>query len=191
MQAGTITVLSTEEELSKLKDEQNQARICVLMAPKFWQWCDKSRATYSKRGEKQKDGMNMRAKMYESDCKSNNHCNTDCKKTGDCKLFVIRTDEGVVQVKKLNNNARTPVRGTSQAARYHLAAAQTTVCPAHGKVLVKAGLSIATPFGCYGRIAPRSGLAPKKFIDVSAGVVDEDYRGELGVVQFNFGDSDF
>ena len=47
------------------------------------------------------------------------------------------------------------------------------------------------PTGCYGRIAPRSGLALKKFIDVGAGVVDEDYRGELGVVLFNFGEGDF
>ena len=83
------------------------------------------------------------------------------------------------------------LEGTSEAAGYDLAAAQTAVCPAHGKVLVKTGLSIAMPPGCYGRIAPRSGLALKKFIDVGAGVVDADYRGELGVVLFNFGDSDF
>ena len=47
------------------------------------------------------------------------------------------------------------------------------------------------PTGCYDRIAPRSGFASKKFIDVGAGVVDEDYRGELGVVLFNFGDEEF
>ena len=47
------------------------------------------------------------------------------------------------------------------------------------------------PNGCYGRIAPRSGLTLKKFIDVGAGVVDEDYRGELGVILFNFGEEDF
>ena len=108
-----------------------------------------------------------------------------------CKLFVIRTDEGVVKVKRLNNNARIPVKGTPEAAGYDLAAAQTAVCPAHGKVLVKTGLSLAMPSGCYGRIAPRSGLALKKFIDVGAGVVDADYRGELGIVLFNFSDTDF
>ena len=59
------------------------------------------------------------------------------------------------------------------------------------KVLVKIGLSLAMPSGCYGRIAPLSGLALKKFIDVGAGVVDADYRGELGIVLFNFSDTDF
>ena len=53
------------------------------------------------------------------------------------------------------------------------------------------GLSISFPAGLYARIAPRSGLALKKFIDVGAGVVDADYRGEVGVVLFNHGDQDF
>ncbi len=39
--------------------------------------------------------------------------------------------------------------------------------------------------------APRSGLAVKHFIDVGAGVIDADYRGNVGVVLFNFGMADF
>ena len=57
--------------------------------------------------------------------------------------------------------------------------------------MVKTGISGAIPEGCYGRIAPRSGLAVKRFIDVGAGVIDADYRGEIGVVLFNHPDEDF
>ena len=91
----------------------------------------------------------------------------------------------------MNVNAKLPVRSSSGSAGYDLAAAETAVIPAHGKCLVKTGLAIAMPPGCYGRVAPRSGLAVKKFIDVGAGVIDSDYRGELGVVLFNFSNEDF
>jgi dUTP pyrophosphatase len=52
-------------------------------------------------------------------------------------------------------------------------------------------LSIAIPENTYARIAPRSGLAWKHFIDVGAGVIDYDYRGAVGVVLFNHSDVDF
>ncbi len=62
---------------------------------------------------------------------------------------------------------------------------------ARGKAIVPTDLKVAVPPGTYGRVAPRSGLAAKNFIDVGAGVVDEDYRGPLGVVLFNHGDTPF
>ena len=42
-----------------------------------------------------------------------------------------------------------------------------------------------------GRIAPRSGLASKNFIDTGAGVIDADYRGQVKVLLFNHGETDF
>ena len=56
---------------------------------------------------------------------------------------------------------------------------------------MKIGLEIAIPEGTYARIAPRSGLAVKQFIDVVAGVVDGDYRGEVGIVLFHHADNNF
>lgn len=96
-----------------------------------------------------------------------------------------------MQVKRLSQHAVLPVRGSEWAAGYDLASAEDTVVPAGGKALVKTDLSIAIPENTYARIAPRSGLAWKKHIDVGAGVVDYDYRGPVGVVLFNHGQEDF
>mmetsp|Transcript_2051 Transcript_2051/g.7957 ORF Transcript_2051/g.7957 Transcript_2051/m.7957 type:complete len:375 (+) Transcript_2051:145-1269(+) len=98
---------------------------------------------------------------------------------------------GAMQVKRLNAAAALPVRGSADAAGFDLAAAEATTVKAGGKAIVKTGLSIAIPWGTYARIAPRSGLAAKKMIQVGAGVVDYDYRGEVGVVLFNHGTEDF
>ena len=40
MKVGTVTVLSSEEDLDKLKDERIRSRISVLKTPKFWKWQD-------------------------------------------------------------------------------------------------------------------------------------------------------
>jgi len=64
---------------------------------------------------------------------------------------------------------------------YDLSSNEAKTVPAKGKALITTGISVAIPEGNYGRIAPRSGLAWKNFIDVGAGVIDEDYRGELKV----------
>ncbi|KAK8807307.1 hypothetical protein WA158_004066 [Blastocystis sp. Blastoise] len=93
-------------------------------------------------------------------------------------------------IKKLSEDAQTPVRGSPLAAGYDLFAAKECIIKAHGKGIVATDLSIMCPPNTYGRIAPRSGLAWKKFIDVGAGVIDADYRGPVGVVLFNHNDED-
>lgn len=60
-----------------------------------------------------------------------------------------------------------------------------------GKFCVSTSIQVAIPSGCYGRVAPRSGLAAKHFIGVGAGVIDSDYRGEVKVLLFNFGEEDY
>ncbi|KEF55018.1 deoxyuridine 5'-triphosphate nucleotidohydrolase [Exophiala aquamarina CBS 119918] len=94
-------------------------------------------------------------------------------------------------VKKLSPDATIPTRGSAFAAGYDLYASKPTTIPARGKALVSTDLSIATPEGTYGRVAPRSGLASKNFIDTGAGVIDADYRGEVKVLLFNHGEGAF
>ena len=97
----------------------------------------------------------------------------------------------VLQVAKLSENATIPTRGSATAAGYDLYSAEDCAIPARGKGLVKTDIQIKVPHGTYGRIAPRSGLAWKNHIDIGAGVVDEDYRGNVGVVMFNHADVEF
>eukprot|EP00096_Caligus_rogercresseyi_P015642 TRINITY_DN8117_c0_g1_i1.p1 TRINITY_DN8117_c0_g1~~TRINITY_DN8117_c0_g1_i1.p1 ORF type:complete len:178 (-),score=54.65 TRINITY_DN8117_c0_g1_i1:149-634(-) len=98
----------------------------------------------------------------------------------------------ILQVLKLSENATLPSRGSPLSAGLDLYAAKdVSIEPRGGRALVPTDLSIAVPHGTYGRVAPRSGLALKKGIDVGAGVVDADYRGPLGVILFNMGTETF
>jgi|EP00945_MAST-04E_sp_MAST-4E-sp1_P003802 dUTP pyrophosphatase len=105
-------------------------------------------------------------------------------------MSAISSPKEVLKIKRLSENAIIPTRGSPLSAGYDLCAAVPTVVPARGKALVKTDLAMIVPSTCYGRIAPRSGLAWKKHIDIGAGVIDADYRGPVGVVMFNHGDSD-
>ena len=112
--------------------------------------------------------------LYDNDCKIcklKNECNGTCKHKTPCKLYVIKAVEGVVRIKRICKNAKLPIRGTEGVEGYDLATAQVAVIPAHGKVLVKTSLSMGLPSSCYGRVAPRSGLALKRFIDVGAALL--------------------
>merc|ERR1711981_855297 len=86
---------------------------------------------------------------------------------------------------KLTPNAYAPTRGSPQSAGYDLYAAYDAEIEVGARKLVKTDLQVAIPEDCYGRVAPRSGLAYKLGIDVGAGVIDADYRGNVGVLLFN------
>lgn len=90
-----------------------------------------------------------------------------------------------IQIKKLSDKAKIPSQGSKYAAGYDLYAAEEILVNTMGRKLVKTNISISIPEGYYGRIAPRSGLAYKNGIDVLAGVIDSDYRGDIGVILFN------
>ena len=96
-----------------------------------------------------------------------------------------------LQVRLLSPSATAPTRGSLYAAGYDMYASSAVTIPAKSRALVSTDVAIAVPAGTYGRIAPRSGLASKHFIDVGAGVIDEDYRGEVKVLLFNFGEGEF
>jgi len=94
-------------------------------------------------------------------------------------------------VKRLVQDATLPTRGSSGAVGYDLYSVDEVVVSPSQRALVGTGVAVILPMNVYGRVAPRSGLAVKHGIQVGAGVVDPDYRGEIKVVLFNQGDKHF
>lgn len=129
-------------------------------------------------------------------CRSRRHAAMPCSEEAPAISPSKRAraaEEGTLRLRfsRLSEHATAPTRGSARAAGYDLYSAYDYTVPPMEKAIVKTDIQIALPSGCYGRIAPRSGLAAKYFIDVGAGVIDEDYRGNVGVVLFNFGKEKF
>jgi dUTP pyrophosphatase len=94
---------------------------------------------------------------------------------------------GSLRFRKLHESARLPTRGSRFAAGLDLYSVEELTIEAGQRALAGTGLSVAIPEGFYGRVAPRSGLAIEHGLDVLAGVIDSDYRGEIRCALINHG----
>jgi dUTP pyrophosphatase len=87
---------------------------------------------------------------------------------------------------RLGEGAKLPSRGSEGAAGLDICATKDGSVQGYGRLLVPTGVFLnSLPPDTYLRIAPRSKLANKFGIDVLAGVVDSDYRGEIMVILQN------
>jgi dUTP pyrophosphatase len=94
----------------------------------------------------------------------------------------------VLRFKQLDPRAVLPKRGSALAAGLDVCGIEEVNIAPKQRGLARTGLAVAIPAGFYGRVAPRSGLAAKQGLDVLAGVIDSDYRGEIVCVLYNSGD---
>jgi dUTP pyrophosphatase len=106
-------------------------------------------------------------------------------------------DHLIVHITQLRNSEGLPIPHyqTEHSAGVDLYAAveaETIIAPGTWK-LVPTGVAIAIPEGYEGQVRPRSGLAVKHGIGLlnSPGTIDADYRGEIGIILFNFSDKPF
>ena len=91
----------------------------------------------------------------------------------------------IVSIHKTKPVKNSPQRTSPGAIGYDLHSSVTTSIPPNSQKLVPLGFSMIIPSGRYARIAPHSGLALHNNIDVAAGVIDPDYRGEVQVLLVN------
>ncbi|MEM8830385.1 MAG: dUTP diphosphatase [Cyanobacteria bacterium P01_G01_bin.19] len=98
-----------------------------------------------------------------------------------------------LEVVKLHPQATIPNYANPLDAGLDLFALDTTeIAPGETK-LIKTGIAIALPPNTEAQIRPRSGLALKHSITVlnSPGTIDAGYRGEIGIILINHGQSSF
>lgn len=98
---------------------------------------------------------------------------------------------GILKFRRLNLDAVLPTRKTTDSAGYDLCSVEDLILDPGQRIAVRTGLAVAIPEGYYGRIAPRSGIALENGIDVLAGVVDSDFRGEILCLLINLDKSNF
>lgn len=97
-----------------------------------------------------------------------------------------------VNIKKLTDTAKIPIRGSSYAAGYDLYAdidEPIDILP-HETCKISTGLAAEIPEGYFGAIFARSGMAVKKDLGLanSTAVIDADYRGDMIVALHNHSD---
>lgn len=95
-----------------------------------------------------------------------------------------------MKIKKLNENAIVPTRGSKYSTGYDLYACLPeegiTIYP-HSTLLIDTGWAMEIPPGRFGAIFARSGLATREGLRPAncVGVIDSDYRGPVKVALHN------
>ena len=84
--------------------------------------------------------------------------------------------------------AKLPSRATEGSAAYDLYPLEDEEIPAHTRKAISTGLRMEIPTSSYGQITSRSGLSSKKLLDVTAGVINSDYRGVVKILLHNHSD---
>lgn len=97
----------------------------------------------------------------------------------------------MLKVARLSLHAHVPSRASVGSAGLDLVSPVSGVILPMQRLLVPLDIIVQLPPGTYGHILPRSGLALKHGIHIGAGVIDEDYRGNVGVLLWNLSDTPF
>jgi dUTP pyrophosphatase len=103
----------------------------------------------------------------------------------------MTTPSSILRFVKITENALTPYRRTPKSAGFKLRSAYDYTVKSRDNGLIYTDIKIQLPTGCYGRIAPCSDVTIKDHISIAGGVIDEDYRGNIGVILFNHSEQPF
>lgn len=90
-----------------------------------------------------------------------------------------------VEIKLLSDKAILPTQNASWDAWYDVYSVESYQLKPWERKLFPTNIAITAPLWYYFRVAPRSWLAYKKWIDVMAGVIDHSYKWDVWVILIN------
>ena len=102
----------------------------------------------------------------------------------------VNVDSIDLRFKRLRPGAHSPLPRPA-GHLFRLRAAADTIVPARDRRLVPTALSIELPPGSYAQLLALPEIVMEHFVDVGAGIIDSDYRGELQVLMINHGEGDY
>lgn len=106
----------------------------------------------------------------------------------DPKLFSLPE----IKIKKLTDTSKLPKKSTSGSIGYDLYSNEILTIKSKQTKIVKTGIAIELPINTECQIRSRSGLASKGIMVANGiGTIDQDYRGEIGVILYNSTSKDF
>jgi dUTP pyrophosphatase len=105
-------------------------------------------------------------------------------------------EEVKILFKRTHDLAKLPVKANPEPATgdsgYDVFAVEQVVIPARGSAVVPVGLQLAfITLGYWFRIEPKSGLGFKHGLQPHLGIIDNQYRGGMGIKIYNFSDVDY
>lgn len=94
----------------------------------------------------------------------------------------------IVRYKRLRSDAQPPTKGSAHAAAFDFryVGDRIITIPQFASAVLPTGLALELPVGYDLLFVPRSGLFSKSRL-IGLGLVDCDYRGEIGVMLINIG----
>lgn len=90
----------------------------------------------------------------------------------------------MLKIKRLDTKSKVPTKN-HEAAAYDLYASRDCVISPNMTEKIHTDIAVELPEGYFAQIVPRSGITLKTNLLVQIGTIDNDYRGELGVIVYN------
>lgn len=94
-----------------------------------------------------------------------------------------------IKVKKMSRKAKMPTKAHPSDAGVDLYSAAQYLIPVGGRALIRTGVAMEIPEGYVGFATGRSGKTVKEGLVGQLGIIDAGYRGEIGIMAFNFSGS--